>query len=376
MINHEIVFIGAGASALMAAARYKNRDIALLESNEKVAKKIKISGGGRCNITNKNLSFSNYAGDGDFIKKVLDSFDQKDLLNYLKKRGLIPVLQKKDQYFCKRGSFELIELLLKEISGVDIYTKRKVLSVEKERGSFIITTEKEKFRSKKLVVASGGVSFKTLGAGDIAYKIAHDFGHSVISPSAALVGLSLQKEQFWMKDLSGISLGVKIKVGDKEIKDDLLFAHRGITGPSVLNASLYWEKGQIEIDFVPHKKIDEKFFKTKKEFVLALGAPKRFVKAFFASIGLKNRALCDLSESEKELFKKIKSYTFAPAGNFGFSKAEVTKGGVCTNEIDADTMMSKKCDGLYFLGECLNVTGELGGYNIQWAFSTAFKLKI
>ncbi len=376
MITHEVIFIGAGASALMAASGLKNRDIALLESSERAAKKIEISGGGRCNITNKNLDSSNYLGDKSFIDKIIGSFNQNDLLNYLKKRGLTPTLRKKDQYFCPNSSKELIGLLLKDILGVKLYTNQKVLSLKKEDGDFIITTQKEKFRSKKVVVASGGVSFKSLGASDIAYKIAQSFGHSIIMPAPALVGLSLQKEQFWMKNLSGLSLYVKIKTDTKDIKGDLLFAHRGITGPAVLNASLYWKKGLLEIDFVPKIMFDDNFFKSKKEFSSALGLPKRFVKAFFDALGLKNRALYKLSRSEIELFKKIKSYSFAPAGNFGFSKAEVTRGGISTDEIDVNTMMSKKCDGLYFLGECLDVTGELGGYNFQWAFSTAQNLKL
>ncbi len=372
----EVVFVGAGASALMAAGRFKNRDIVLLEANDKAAKKIEISGGGRCNITNRNLSFENYLGDKIFIDKVLNTFNRDDLLTYLKERGLFALVRKGDQYFCPKSSKELINLLLKDISPKRIYTNRKVSGLKKKGEDFIISTQKEQFRAKKVVVASGGASYGSLGASRIAYEIAYGFGHSVVTPTPALVGLTLQKEQFWMKELSGISLEVKIKILSKEIRGDLLFAHRGVTGPAILNASLYWQKGAFEIDFIPDIDLDDNFFKTKKEFVSALGLPKRFVRAFLETVGVKNQALYKLSEKEKNAFKNIKSYRFAPAGNFGFSKAEVTKGGVCTDEIDADTMMSKKCEGLFFLGECLNVTGELGGYNFQWAFSTAHALKL
>ncbi len=370
--HHDTIIIGAGASGLMVANRYKDRDIAIIEANSKPARKIEISGGKRCNITNKNLSPNNYLGDKNFIKTILKEFDELSLLNFLKKRGLTPVLQKRDQYFCPKSSQEIIDLLLREIK-TPIYYNHQVIKVKKIKDHFIID---DRFSSKRLIIATGGLSFPKIGASDIAFKIAKDFGHSIKTPSAALVGFTLQREQFWMKELSGISLEVKIEIGDKKFIDSLLCTHKGISGPVILNASLYWQKGNITIDFIPHISLDEQFFQQNKTISNSLFIPKRFAKALLRSITLDDKSLKNLSLKERDLLKNIKSYTFAPAGNFGYSKAEVTRGGISTNEIDPNTMMSKKCENLYFLGECLDVTGELGGYNLQWAFSTAFALKL
>ncbi len=371
----EVIVIGAGASGLMAASRLHERDIAVLEGNARPAEKIRISGGGKCNITNSVLDASHYRGDAAFVRTILDAFNQKDLLHYLRSRGLEPVLRKGNQYFCRESAQELISLLLKECAKVPIYTRQKVLHVEK-KDTFRITTDCALFEAKKVVVASGGLSFPKLGATDIAFKIAKQFGHTVHTPGPGLVGLTLQKEQFWMKALSGISLGVTISVGEKKIDGDLLFAHRGISGPAVLNASLYWQKGEIEIDFLPGVLLDDTFFRSRKQISTRLGLPKRFTKAFLERIGLQDQPLQKLKRNERARLHEIKAYTFAPAGNFGYTKAEVTLGGIATDEIDPETMESRKCPGLYFLAEALDVTGELGGYNFQWAFATAQRLRL
>ncbi len=375
MVKKEIVIIGGGASGLMAAGRYANRDIAILESNTKIAQKIMISGGGKCNITNKKISFKNYLGDNTFISKILNHYTQHDLLNDLKHDGLVPVLRKESQYFCPKSASELIDVLYKRCKNIPIFTDHKVLDIQK-KNNFIIQTNRGIFEAKKLIIASGGLSYPKIGASDIAFKVAQNFGHEVRVLKPALVGLTVQKEQFWMKELSGISLLVRLKVDKKEIQGDLLFTHKGISGPAILNTSLYWEKGQIEIDFLPDKNFDKQFFSSKKNITSSLGLPKRFVKAFLFSIGLQDQPLYKLNHEQKERLRLLKMYSFAPAGNFGYTKAEVTRGGICTDEIDSETMMSKKFEDLYFLGECLDVTGELGGYNFQWAFSTAQRLTL
>ncbi|RUM65928.1 MAG: aminoacetone oxidase family FAD-binding enzyme [Sulfurospirillum sp.] len=375
MVKKEIIVIGAGASGLMAASRYRDRDIALLEGNARPAEKIKISGGGKCNITNKDVSPEHYLGDPAFTGDILAGFTQRDLLAWLRERGLDPVVRKGSQYFCPRSSQELISLLLHEVQGVPLLTGHKVLDISKEE-DFIVTTDRGEFEAKKVVVAAGGLSFPKIGATDIAFRIAEKFGHTVHTPKPALVGFTLQKAQFWMKSLSGISLPVHVNVGAKSITGDMLFAHRGISGPAILNSSLYWQKGEIVIDFLPGRQLDDRLFGSRKQISTVLGLPRRFMKAFLDAIGLKDQPLCTLDHEAKAKLEKIKSYRFAPAGNFGYSKAEVTAGGVATDEIDPKTMMSRKCEGLYFLGEALDVTGELGGYNFQWAFATAQRLKI
>jgi predicted Rossmann fold flavoprotein len=373
---YDLIIIGAGASGLMAAGRFHDRKTLLLEGAPQPAQKIKISGGGRCNITNKIVTPDHYVGDKSFVETILRGFDQHALLTWCKVRGLAPIVRKERQYFCPKSAQELIDILLREIKGVTLRCNRRVQHVAKEGIHFRIETDRDTFFAKELVVASGGLSFPKIGATDIAFKIAETFGHTVVTPKPALVGLTLQKEQFWMKALSGIALPVSIKVADKKVAGDLLFAHRGISGPAVLNTSLYWDKGEIEIDFLPHFKLDDSLFRGRKNISTALKLPKRFIKAFLDAIGLEDKALHLLTSQERTRLKSLHAYRFAPAGNFGFSKAEVTRGGISTQEIDKESMMSKKCEGLYFLGEALDVTGELGGYNFQWAFATAQRLQL
>jgi predicted Rossmann fold flavoprotein len=373
--SFDIVIIGAGASGLMFASKYKDRDIAIIDANQDIAQKIKISGGGRCNITNQNVSVDNYLGEKEFVDSVLESFTPDDLLDFLQQRECNPIIRKDGQYFCKESSSEIINIFKKEIKDLKLFLDTRVLSVKKD-DKFIIKTNREEFTAKRLVIATGGLSFTKIGVSGIAYEIAENFGHTINTPSPALVGFTLQSDQFWMKELSGISLKVLIKVKDKSFTDDLLFAHKGISGPVILNASLYWQKGSLEIDFLPNEKLKKYLKKSKKLISTVLPLPKRFIKEFLNSIDLTDKKVDELTQEDRVKLSLLKSYTFAPAGNFGYQKAEVTRGGICTDEIDSETMMSKKVENLYFIGECLDVTGELGGYNFQWAFSSAMRVNL
>lgn len=371
---HDILFIGAGASALMAASHLEGHDVALVDANPKIGAKLLISGGGKCNLTNRFASANNYLGDASFIEPTLLEFDASSTLAFVKKHRLSLEERNHGQIFCANSAKELISIFGRLTSYCTFYLSTKVNRVEKKE-HFVIDTDKGELYAKKVVVASGGLSYTSIGASGIGYEIAKHFGHSIVTPAPALVGLTLQKEQFWMKELSGIALPVTISVEGKHFSENLLFAHKGISGPSVLSASLYWKKGNITIDFLPHIKSMETLFKqqSKKQIITALGLPRRLIKAFLDAIGVEDKVLSKLTPDEKEIISSLKSYTFSPAGNFGFTKAEVTKGGVCTDEIDAKTFESKKAQGLYFIGEVLDVTGELGGFNFQWAFSSAMR---
>jgi len=367
----DIVFIGAGASALMASSFLKNRSIALVEASGKIAPKIKISGGGRCNFTNKQVSFQNYLGDFELIEKTFKSFGQKELLQFFDKNGLRYELRNNGKYFCKNSSSQIIEIFSRLTKGCEFFLGERVESVSYKK-NFIIKTDKQTIEAKKLVVSSGGLSYSGLGATKIGYEIAKQFGHTIITPAPALVGFTLQKEQFWMKNLSGISLKVALHVEGKKFEDDILFAHRGISGPSVLSASLYWKKGHIWLDFSPEMKISTLLRnKTKKQISSVLPFPKRFTKEYLSSIGLDDMGVYKLKEDEIKKLEELNHYEFSPAGNFGFSKAEVTRGGVDCSEINHLSFESIMQKNLYFIGEVLDVTGELGGYNFQWAFSSA-----
>ena len=370
---YDVIIIGAGASGLMCAANlHPKQKVLLIDANEKIARKIKISGGGKCNITNRSVSSQNYVGKRSFVKKTLERFNNGDLLEFLKRNGLEPVLRKGEFYFCKKSSDEIIELFERLTKKRELLLGAKVSAVRKEGEHFLIETTKGAKRAKKVIVASGGESFKSIGASDIALKIAKSFGISYTPFSPALVGMTLQKDQFWMKELSGISIDVAIKVNEKKIEGSMLFAHRGISGPAVLNASLYWKKGLLYVDFLPKHNVEKLLKQGGRKFISSvLPLPKRFTKAFLAHTGVEDKECAKVTRSEKEKLLQLHSYGFAPAGNFGFSKAEVSLGGVDIDEV-SENFESHKVKGLYFLGEALDVTGELGGYNFQWAFATGY----
>jgi len=371
---YDIAIIGAGASGLMSASFLKYKNIAIIDSNSKIGLKILASGGGKCNVTNKNVTEHNYLGDKEFIKKTLDGFTSKELLEFLDKFHLQLEMRKYGQYFCKKSAKELVKIFEKLTKHSCFFLNHKVLHVEFDK-HFKIETNNRVIEAKKLIVASGGMSYTNIGASPIGYEIAKSFGHSIVTPSPALVGLTVQKEQFWMKKLSGISFNVKLSVEDKVLQSDLLFTHKGISGPVVLSGSLYWKKGKISLDFLPNSDLEKLLDKKSKKLISSqLPLPKRFVTEFLNSIDVKDKPLNKLNKDEIQKLQILKKYEFAPAGNFGFNKAEVTKGGICTDECDNLTFESKLQKNLYFIGEVLDVTGELGGYNFQWAFSSAMSL--
>jgi predicted Rossmann fold flavoprotein len=366
----ETVIIGGGASGLIAGAMMKNKDFLILEGNHKVGHKILISGGAKCNITNKRVSQNNYLGDKIFIKQVLNQFNNHKVVEWFSSQNLELILKNEYQYFCKDGSFRVVDILTSHINSKSILTNTKVKSVSKKDDFFLIETSNGSFQSKNLIVASGGLSYSSIGATDIGYKIASSFGHTIIPSSPALVGFTLQKEQFIFKNLSGVSSEVIIKVEDKKFQGSMLFAHKGLSGPAILNASLYWKKGMISIDFLPNLNLNS--IKSSKKLVNnSLNLPSRLCKVLLELLKIEDIPCNKLTKNDWLALEGLHDYRFSPAGNFGYTKAEVTRGGVSTHEIDSSTMMSKKIDNLYFLGEVLDVTGELGGYNFQWAFSSA-----
>jgi predicted Rossmann fold flavoprotein len=368
---YDVIILGGGASGLMCAAHlHKSLDVAIVDANEKLARKLKISGGGKCNITNKYVDAQKFEGDKELVERTLKSFSKDDMLRFLKSNHIELELRKNRYYFCKRSSDDIIDVLKKRSSSARKYLSTKVLEVKKEGDIFELKTDKGVLSSHSLVVATGGESFKNIGASDIGLKIAESFGIETKRFTPALVGLTVQKQEFWMKELSGLSCYVHIKVDDRIIKEEMLFAHKGISGPAVLSASLYWKKGNIEINFLPNKNILELIKGSKKLISSVLPLPKRLSKAILDALEIKDIECKKIDAQIKEKLLKIHSYSFAPAGNFGFSKAEASSGGVVSNELDFESFESKKVKRLYFIGEVVDVTGELGGYNFQWAFGS------
>jgi len=349
---YDIAIIGAGASGLMVASQLlklnKNLKLCIIDSNSSIGAKIKISGGGKCNITNKymdNTYFLTNNKDDHFIQNTLNGFTKKDLLEFLNKNNIYPKLQEKivkGTYFCNNSN-EIITMFQISTKKAHYKLNTKVIDVDFEN-NYIIKTNTQDIIAKKLIVASGGLSYASIGGSDIGLNIAKKFNHNIITPSPALVGFTVQKDQFWFKSLSGLSLKVKIKVEDKEVVGDMLFTHKGCSGPAILTTSLYWKKGKISIDFTP---FEDSYL------------PKRFKKA--------------IKELNEELGEDIDihNYSFAPAGNFGYTKAEVTRGGIDTTQL-TNNFESKLQKDLYFVGEVVDVTGQLGGYNLQWCFSSGY----
>lgn len=370
-MNSNIIIIGGGASALMLASLLPKNTATIIESNAKLGAKVLISGGGKCNISNTKMGTEYFLGEKSFIEPALRQFNNKALITWLERQNLFPVLRKETQYFCSDSSQELLDIFIKESKKQHICTSERVLDVSKKEEIFYVKTTKGIHMASKVVIASGGLSFPKIGASSIGYDIAKSFGHRISKTAPALVGFTVQKEQFFFKELSGVSCEVEINIGDEICKGALLFAHKGMSGPAILDASLYWEKGQIEINFLPNFSWSS-IKGSKKQISSLFSLPKRVTKAFLIQLRLEDKPYQQYTSQELERLKSLSSYRFAPAGTFGYAKAEVTKGGVDTSEVDARTMQSHKDKGLYFLGEVLNVTGRLGGYNFQWAFSSAY----
>lgn len=347
--------------------KYKN--ICLIDTNTKIGSKIKVSGGAKCNITNELVNSNNYLGDREFVKELLKKFSKDDLLAFLNKNGVNPKINPKivkGTYFCN-SSQDVIDMFTKITTHIKKYLNTTVLDLDFDK-HFKIKTDSKIIEAKKVVVASGGLSYSVLGASSIAFDIAKKFEHSIIKLEPALVGFTVQKEQFWFKNLAGISMPVFTFVDDKRVEGSLLFAHKGCSGPVILTSSLYWKKGKMAIDFLPKQRL-ESFLQGNKIISSALPLPKRFIQEFLLSIDVEDKNVSKLTDEEKTKLLLLKNYEFSPAGNFGYTKAEVTKGGINTDEINHSTFESLKLKDLYFIGECLDITGELGGFNFQIAFS-------
>lgn len=364
----DILIVGGGAAGLMCAAHLK-KEFLILEKMGRAAGKLTISGGGRCNFTNESVFSSNYVAKEEFVSPIIERFSSQNMISLAKNWKIPFEVCKQRQLFCKHSSKEIMAPLLERTKG-RIVLNTSVLSAKFEDGMFVVDTNRGEYRCANLIVASGGLSYPLLGASDIGYEIANGFGHSIVTPKPALVGLTVQPSEFWFRELSGISVDVIVRVGGKSFADSLLFAHKGISGPVVLNASLYWERGTINIDFLPNFEIGA-LLKGEKQVSTLLPLPKRFTKAFLSTIGVADKPAKMITKEEMLRLLRLKNYEFAPAGTFGFSKAEITKGGIATDDVEPNTMESRLQKGLYFIGEALDVNGELGGYNFHFAFASA-----
>lgn len=381
MNNYDVIIIGAGAAGLFCAAEAgkRNKKVLILEHEEKVGKKILISGGGRCNFTNLYASPDNYISNNPhFCKSALARYTQHDFIELVEKYKITYHEKKLGQLFCDSTSRQIVEMLLEECSKSDVHVKVncKVKSVDK-KNNFIIKTSLGDFESGSLVVACGGLSIPKMGATSFGYEIAKQFGIKLTQTKPALVPLLLSKEDLQkFKNLSGVSIDTIVSTNEISFRENILFTHKGLSGPAILQISSYLDEGEeIKIDLIPGK--DLSGLKNSKEKIEL----KTYLKNFFAERFtqvlnenyLKSKPLYQYNEKEIENINHLlKNFVLKPVGDEGYEKAEVTLGGVDTDELSSKTMMSKKAEGLFFIGEVVDVTGWLGGYNFQWAWSSAF----
>lgn len=384
-MNYDAIIIGAGPSGLMCAIEAAKRGCKALviDHNGAPGKKLLICGGGSPNFSNLNVTFKDYKSENvHFPKSALARFSPEDMILLLKKHNIDYFQKPAGQLFLKGSGRLLVKMLADECEklGVEFLFSANVENITKDT-LFKIKTDRGSFQSGSLVVATGGLSYKDLGASDLGYRLAKKFGHEVVAPYPALTPL------LWGADdrsrfgkLSGISMKVEVKCRTFTICDDMLFTHEGLSGPAILSASLHLKDGEpFIIDTLPGIDIkgillQQKHKAGKRLLVSVLSAhlPKRFAAAWIDAY-FSNRPLKELSDKLiNKISEALHRWEVAPASRAGYDKAEVTGGGVSTDDISSKTFESKKVKGLYFIGEVLDVTGMLGGYNLHWAFASGF----
>lgn len=376
MEKYDVIIIGAGAAGLMCAIESgkRGRKTLIIEHSAKIGEKIRISGGGRCNFTNLNITPQNYISQNPhFCVSALKRYTQHDFIALVKKHGIKFHEKTLGQLFCDDSSFNIIDMLRNECraNNVDIMLSTYV---EKIEPGYKVLTKNGMFLCDSLVVACGGLSIPKIGATGFGYEVARQFGLNIIPTRAGLVPFTLTG----FEELAGISVHAKASVGKTSFEEGMLFTHRGLSGPSILQISSYWNEGQevrvnlaADIDVLAKLK-EFKEQNPKQELKTAVSSilPKKL--AYYVS-NESSAKMADLSHKKlEEIAAKITSFTVKPVGTEGYRTAEVTLGGVDTNELSSKTMEAKKAPGLYFIGEVVDVTGWLGGYNFQWAWSSGW----
>lgn len=380
MMYYDVIIIGAGAAGLMCAieAGKRGRKVLVIEHAEKLGKKILISGGGRCNFTNANTQPGNFiSSNPHFCKSALARYTPNDFIVLVEKHGIKYHEKKPGQLFCDGPAKQIVSMLIDECddAGVNVIVNCEVKRIIKEEIFHLATSEGE-FESDSLVIATGGISIPQMGATDFGYKTAKQFGNKVTKTVPGLVPFTLKEKAF--SELSGISVDSTVSCNGISFRENILFTHKGLSGPSILQISNYWNEGdEITINLLPDNNIGELLAEnpaSKMELVNFLS--KLFSKRFaekWCDLYFKSKPLNQLKEKEISVIsEKLHNWKIIPNGTGGFGKAEVTKGGIDTDELSSKTMESKKVKGLYFIGEVVDVTGWLGGYNFQWAWASGF----
>ena len=382
MSKFDVIIIGAGAAGLMCAAEAnkRGRRVLVLERAAKVAQKIRISGGGRANFTNLYATADDYLSDNPrFCVSALSRYTQHDFIQLVERHGVAWHERKHGQLFCDGSAQQIIDLLLAEAGGVTIQTGVNVSGVVRGAGQFAVETDRGTFAGDALVVATGGPSIPRMGASRFGYDIARQFGLNVIEPRPGLVPLTFDADTLAkIEGLSGVSLDATVTLGKVRFTEALLFTHRGLSGPAILQISSYWRDGDaIMIDLLPgadlfaHLK-NTRTTEPKVEMQTALARliPKRLAQRLVVWADCGGRLADTSDKSLRRLADQVNAWRVTPNGSEGNRTAEVTVGGVDTKALSSKTMETAAVPGLYFIGEAVDVTGHLGGFNFQWAWSS------
>ena len=389
-LNFDAVVVGAGAAGLHCAAIAGQRGlrVLLIDHAEKVAEKIRISGGGRCNFTNRETAPANFLSTNPhFCRSALARYTPRDFIALVQRHGIAWHEKHKGQLFCDDSSEAIIAMLLRECAQGQVtrWQPCAVHAVRSTDGGFELDTDRGSVHTAQLVIATGGLSIPKIGATDFGYRIARQFGHTIVETRPALVPLTFDPVSWApFAPLSGLSLEVRIEAGSGkargEFVEDLLFTHRGLSGPAVLQISSYWHAGTpVQIDLAPARELDAELLAAKlasrRKLVneLAELVPRRLAEAWLAATpDLAERPMPEQRDRDlAQLAARLQRWALKPQGTEGYRKAEVTAGGVDTRELSSQTLQSRRVPGLYFIGEVVDVTGWLGGYNFQWAWASA-----
>ncbi|UGQ45532.1 BaiN/RdsA family NAD(P)/FAD-dependent oxidoreductase [Massilia endophytica] len=389
----DVAVVGAGAAGMMCAATAAQRGkrVVLIDHAEKLAEKIRISGGGRCNFTNINAGPANFLSENPhFAKSALSRYTPQDFLALVRKHRIAYHEKHKGQLFCDDSAEQIINMLKAECAAGDVHWRMpsKVESVAQTEQGFLLATDSGDLAATALVIATGGLSIPKIGATDFGYRIAKQFGLKLVEPRPALVPLTFD-EASWAPfvPLAGISLEVDVETGSLKgrnptgarFREDLLFTHRGLSGPAILQISSFWQPGTpITLNLLPEMDVAQALIEGKSTIrkhlgnVLSQWLPARLAEGLLLAHGFNADArLADMPDAQlRKLGQALNQWTITPNGSEGYRKAEVTRGGVDTRELSQQSMMANRVPGLYFIGETVDVTGWLGGYNFQWAWAS------
>ena len=385
MPDFDLLVLGAGASGLMCAATAAGRGlkVAVLEHNPNPGRKILASGGGRCNFPNLEVRPQDFrSANPHFVKSCLAQYPPSRFLELVKEHKIAFYEKAQGQLFCHQGAREILNLLLglNQKGKVKLLTGAQEIQVchQKEPSLFLVQCSLGEFSARNLVVATGGLSYRSLGASDLGMLLARQFGLKVTHTRPALVPLLYKG----FTPLAGVSLPAEVEVAGRSLTDDLLFTHQGISGPVVLKASLFWDPGEsLQVNLLPGQDLNPLLLEAKASFpqkslskTLAQWLPERLVSHWQETFGWPTKGqLQNFSHKELALVaQSLSAWSFVPQGTEGYAKAEVTLGGVSTQELSSKTLEAKKQPGLYFVGELVDMTGLLGGFNLHWAWASGF----